>query len=73
MAQLDRVTARALTESGYFPLSEYIGFFGDEIAAEPEPVQKHLKAGNRRTRSWTARRDLHRKRRRIHKRPRLAS
>ncbi|WP_152535702.1 hypothetical protein [Bradyrhizobium sp. Ai1a-2] len=31
---IDRVTARALVEAGYMPLSEYIAMFGDEIAAE---------------------------------------
>ena len=34
MPQIDRVTARAFTEAGYMPLSEYIRTFGDEVAAE---------------------------------------
>jgi hypothetical protein len=48
MAQLDRATARALTEAGYMPLSEYIILFGDE--PNTARVPKRGVAGRRRTR-----------------------
>ena len=40
MANLDRMTARALVEAGYMPLSDYVERFGepyvDEVTLVPE-------------------------------------
>ena len=38
MPQMDRATARALTEAGYMPLAEYIRAFGGAPVEIPRPV-----------------------------------
>jgi hypothetical protein len=49
MAELDRATARALTEAGYMPLSEYITLFGDD--SNVARVPKRGVMGRRRART----------------------
>jgi hypothetical protein len=69
MLQIDRTTARALTESGYMPLSEYIQMFGAEIAAESATERRRV--WSRRTRKPTLPR--HSEHRPIYNKRRLAS
>ena len=53
MPQIDRITARALTEAGYMPLSEYIEMFGDEVSAEAAIAKEPIPVGSHRTRPWS--------------------
>jgi hypothetical protein len=55
MPQIDRATARALTEAGYMPLREYILTFGDEVAAETttELAKETVTIGAHRSRPWS--------------------
>jgi len=51
MPEIDRISARALTEAGYMPLGEYIRLFGDEVAAaadcKPEVLYRPWRAPRR--------------------------
>jgi hypothetical protein len=55
MPQIDRVTARALTEAGYMPLSEYTRTFGDDMVAETttELAKETVTIGAHRSRPWS--------------------
>ncbi len=48
MPQMDRATARALTEAGYMPLAEYLRRFAGEV----EAVQPLPRLAVRRSRGW---------------------
>ena len=52
MPQMDRAVARALTEAGYMPLSEYIEMFADEVIGRTTPKES-LPIGSHRTRPWS--------------------
>ena len=45
MANLDRMTARALVEAGYMPLSDYVERFGEHYVVEA-PLVPELEAVN---------------------------
>jgi hypothetical protein len=51
MPEIDRISARALTDAGFMPLGEHIRLFGDEVAAsadcKPEVLYRPWRAPRR--------------------------
>jgi hypothetical protein len=49
--RLDRITARALVDGGYMPLSEYIAMFADATVAESK-LTTVVEPGRQQTHRW---------------------